>query len=225
LRTENHPSDMEEGIVHMRSSHHLELHQVGTRDMLAVAARGVSVGTDELHTGVGGSVYDTYGRSVLLSRAQVEELHDWLGRWLAEGWDDVPPVQGPTSADIIEHYREVAVRERVRADRERRDGGRLLAAALSLIPAEVQAGRPELEAVAAGEAAAWQHLQADADRGEQARLIFLAGLHQIEDAIRQRDSRRALEQNVEDAEAFIAKIRKALGKVAERGADPVVTSG
>lgn len=209
----------------MRSSHHLELHQVGTRGMLAVAARGVSVGTDELHIGVGGSVYDTYGRSVLLSRAQVEQLHDWLGRWLAEGWDGVPPVQGPTSADIIEHYREVAVRERVRADRERRDGGRLLAAALSLIPADVQAGQPELEAVAAGEAATWQHLQADADRGEQARLIFLTGLHQIEDAIRHRDNRRARDQNVEDAEASIATIRKALGKLAERGAHPAVTSG
>lgn len=202
----------------MRNSHHLELHQVGTRTMLAVAPRGVTIGTDELHIGIGGAVYDTYGRSVLLSRAQVEDLHDWLSRWLAEGWDGVPPVLGPTSADIIEHYRELAVRERVRADHERIDGGRRLAAALSLVPAEVRSDQPELEAIAAQQATEWRHLQADADRGEHARLTFLTGLHQIEEALDRRDAQRTRGQTVDDAETFLSKIRNALRKLAERGA-------
>jgi hypothetical protein len=111
-----------EGNRRVKQSHYLELHQKGTRTLLAVAPRGVAIGTDELHIGIGGAVYDTYGKSVLLSRAQVEDLHDWLGRWLAEGWDGVPPVQGPTSADIIEHYRDIAAREQIRADHERIDG-------------------------------------------------------------------------------------------------------
>jgi hypothetical protein len=204
----------------MRNSHHLELHQIGTRTMLAVAPRGVAIGTDELHIGIGGAVYDTYGKSVLLSRAQVEDLQDWLSRWLAEGWDGVPPVQGPTSADIIEHYRDIAVRERVRADHERIDGDRRLAAALSLIPAEIRSDQPELEAIAARQDTEWQHLQADADRGEQARLTFITGLHQVEEALDRRDAQRTPGQSVDDAEMFLGKIRTALRKLAERGAHP-----
>jgi hypothetical protein len=165
-------------------------------------------------------VYDTYGRSVLLSRAQVEDLHDWLSRWLAKGWDGVPPVQGPTSADIIEHYRDIAVRERVRADHERINGDRQLAAALSLIPAEIRSDQPELEAIAAQQATEWQHLRADADRGEQARLRFVTGLHQIEEALDRRDAQRTLGQDVDDAETFLGKIRNAVRKLAERGAHP-----
>ena len=188
--------------------------------MLAVAPRGVAIGTDELHIGIGGAVYDTYGKSVLLSRAQVEDLHDWLSRWLAEGWDGVPPMQGPTSADIIEHYRDVAVRERVRADHERIDGARRLAAALSLIPAEIRSDQPELEAIAAQQATEWQHLQADADRGEHTRLTFITGLHQIEEALDRRDAQRTLGQAVDDAETFLGKIRNGLRKLAERGAYP-----
>jgi len=204
----------------MRNSHHLELHQIGTRTMLAVAPRGVAIGTDELHIGIGGAVYDTYGRSVLLSRAQVEDLHDWLSRWLAEGWDGVPPMQGPTNADIIEHYRDIAVRERVRADHERIAGDRRLAAALSLIPAEIRSDQPELEAIAAQQATEWQHLQADADRGEQARLTFITGLHQIEEALDRRAAQRTLGQAIDDPETFLGQIRNALRKLAERGAHP-----
>lgn len=204
----------------MQHSHYLELHQIGTRTMLAVAPRGVAMGTDELHIGIGGAVYDTYGKSVLLSRAQVEDLHGWLTRWLAEGWDGVAPVQGPTSADIIEHYRDIAVRERTRADHERIDGGRWLAAALSLIPAEILSDQPALEAIASEQASEWQHLQDDADRGEQARLIFITGLHQIEQTLDHRDGQRALGQAIDDAETTLGKIRKALRKLAERGAHP-----
>jgi hypothetical protein len=204
----------------MQHSHYLELQQIGTRTMLVVAPRGVAMGTDELHIGIGGTVYDTYGKSVLLSRAQVEDLHGWLTRWLAEGWDGVKPVLGPTSADIIEHYRDVAVREQVHADRERIDGARRLAAALSLVPAEILPDQPELETIASQQASEWQHLQDDADRGEQARLIFVTGLHQIEQALEHRDGLRALGQATDDAETNLGKIRKALRKLAERGAHP-----
>jgi hypothetical protein len=34
--------------------------------MLAVAPRGVAIGTDEVHIGIGGAVYDSYGKSVRL---------------------------------------------------------------------------------------------------------------------------------------------------------------
>lgn len=185
-----------------------------------MAPRSVAIGTDELHIGIGGAVYDTYGKSVLLSRAQVEDLHDWLGRWLAEGWDGVAPVHGPTSADIIEHYRDIAVREQIRADHERIDGARRLAAALTLIPAEILAGEPELEAIAAERGRERRHLQDDADRGEQSRRIFLAGLHQIDEVFAHREVQRALGQAVDDAETTLGTIRKALRKLADRGAHP-----
>lgn len=34
------------------------------------------------------------GRSILLRRPAAEALHDWLARWLAEGWDGVPRACG-----------------------------------------------------------------------------------------------------------------------------------
>jgi len=208
----------------MQRSNHLELHQIGTRTMLAVAPRGVAMGTDEVHIGIGGAVYDTYGKSVLLSRAQVEDLHAWLTRWLAEGWHGVAPVHGPTSADVIEHYRDIAGRERIRADHERIDGSRRLAAAMSLVPADVLSTRPDLENIAAQHAREWQHLQNDADRGEQARLTFITGLHQIEQAIDRRHDQRTRGQAVDDAETTLATVRKALRKLVERGAHPNTAS-
>lgn len=204
----------------MKRSNHLELHQIGTRTMLAVAPRGVAIGTDEVHIGIGGAVYDTYGKSVLLSRAQVEDLHAWLTQWLAEGWDGVVPVQGPTSADVIEHYRDIAGRERIRADHERIDGSRRLEAALSLVPADVLSTQPDLEVIAAQHAREWQHLQDDADRGEQARLIFVTGLHEIEQVLAGRHAQQTLGQAVDDAATTLAKVRKALRKLVERGAHP-----
>ena len=208
----------------MKRSNHLELHQIGTRTMLAVAPRGVAMGTDEVHIGIGGAVYDTYSKSVLLSRAQVEELHAWLTQWLAEGWNGVAPVQGPTSADVIEHYRDIAGRERIRADHERIDGGRRLEAAMSLIPAEVLSTQPDLETIAAQHAREWQYLQDDADRGEQARLIFITGLHQIEQVLAGRHDQQTLGQAVDDAETTLAKLRKALRKLVDRGAHPNTAS-
>lgn len=206
----------------MQRSNHLELHQIGTRTMLAVAPRGVAMGTDEVHVGIGGAVYDTYGKSVLLSRSQVEDLHAWLTQWLAEGWDGVVPVQGPTSAEVIEHYRDIAGRERVRADHERIDGARRLKAAMSLIPADVLSTRPDLEAIASQHAVEWQHLQNDADRGEQARLIFIAGLHDIEQVLDRRHDLQTRGQAVDDAETTLAKLRKALRRLVKHGAHPVL---
>lgn len=31
------------------------------------------------------------GRSILLDRQAAQDLHDWLGRWLEQGWDGVKP--------------------------------------------------------------------------------------------------------------------------------------
>lgn len=57
-------------------------------DVLQVLPRHVKPCSDDLllkvfHRTTGG------GRSVLLSRRQAEGLHEWLSRWLAEGWDGV----------------------------------------------------------------------------------------------------------------------------------------
>lgn len=206
----------------MSGSHHFELHQVGTRTMLALAPRGTAIGTDEVHVGIGAYRYDTYGKSVLLSRAQVRDLHAWLGAWLAEGWPGVAPQEGPTNADVIEHYRDVASRERIAADHERIRVGRLLAAALTLIPAEARAGEPDLAAIANDEAAAWKRLQDDADRGENARRIFVQGLHEIGQWLQRRHDARTRRETGDDAEQDLAKVRKALKKLADRGANPHV---
>ena len=65
------------------------LQQTDHNDVLQFGPRYKAAGsyqTDELvasvfHRTTGG------GRSALLRRPQVEELHAWLGRWLAGGWD------------------------------------------------------------------------------------------------------------------------------------------
>lgn len=61
---------------------------VDHNDVLQVGARHKKPCSDDLvlqvfHRTTGG------GRSVLIEREQAAELHDWLGRWLAEGWDGV----------------------------------------------------------------------------------------------------------------------------------------
>jgi hypothetical protein len=58
-------------------------------DVLRLAPRHKKPCTDDVvaaifHRTTGG------GRSVLLTRARVQELRDWADRWLAEGWDGVP---------------------------------------------------------------------------------------------------------------------------------------
>jgi hypothetical protein len=204
----------------MQRSHHLELQQIGNRTMLTAAPRGVALGTDEVHIGIGTAAYDVYGKSVLLSRPQVRELHAWLTRWLAEGWHGVPPVHGPTSADVVEHYRDVAVRERVEADQQRRRAGQRLDAALSLIPADILADQPELAAIAAEHADEWRHLQHDRDRAEQARLTFVTGLHEINQALARRHDLRTRGQAVDDAETTLARVHNAVRTLLERGARP-----
>jgi hypothetical protein len=93
---------------------------------------------------------------------------------------------------------------------------------LTLIPPETLADQPELEAIAAERGREWQHLQDDADRGQQSRLIFLAGLHQIDEVLAHREVQRALRQTVDDADAdaTLGTIRTALRKLADRGAHP-----
>jgi hypothetical protein len=57
-------------------------------DRLHVGPRHVRPVSDELVLSV---AHRTIGdpRSILVSRRDAEELHAWLGRWLAEGWDGV----------------------------------------------------------------------------------------------------------------------------------------
>lgn len=204
----------------MTRSHHFELHQVGTRTMLVLAPRGTSIGTDEVHVGIGAYCYDTYGKSVLLSRAQVRDLHAWLGAWLASGWPGVPAQEGPTNGDVIEHYRNIAVRERLAADHERCRVGRLLTAALSLIPAQDRATEPDLDAIAREDGAVWQRLQAAADRGEAARLIFVQGLHDVDQWLTRRRAARARGEVSDTAEQDLDKLQRVLSKLAKRGANP-----
>lgn len=120
------------------------------------------------------------GRSILASRAQVRELVDWLTRWLEHGWPGVPRAEGPTSVDVIEHYRDIAVRERIAADRVRREAGRQVDAALALIPA----GRRsvDLEQVAKEQGTLWHQLTARADALETTRVQFVAALVRMSQA-------------------------------------------
>lgn len=133
--------------------------------------------SDDVVLSVRHRTYDQ-GRSVLLSRARVRELRDWLDRWLADGWPGVPREEGPTSSDVIVHYREIAVRERIAADRARCDAARVVDAALALIP-PVRRGA-DLAAIAAEQSAVWHRLQGERDTLEETRCRFVRALHDIE---------------------------------------------
>jgi hypothetical protein len=111
-----------------------ELHNT-SNNMLTVGPRLRTPITDDLVLAMQHPTYgDSSRRSVLLSRPQVRELLDWLTTWYEHGWHGVRRAERPTSADIIEHYRDIAVRERLRADHERIDAHRLLHAAVALHP-------------------------------------------------------------------------------------------
>lgn len=45
------------------------------------------------------------GRSILLERSQVEALHEWLGKWLADGWPGVPRKCGRHHSDDVGEWR------------------------------------------------------------------------------------------------------------------------
>lgn len=118
-------------------------------------------------------------RSVLLSRAKVAELHEFTGKWLAEGWDGVPQVEGPTTADDIEHFRDIAVRYQIAADHARIDGNRRVDAALALIPAEHRS--VDLEVVAKAQSEIWRRLQTERDDLEELRCAWLMAMFRIAD--------------------------------------------
>jgi hypothetical protein len=117
-------------------------------------------------------------RSVLLSRAQVRELLDWLAGWYEHGWAGVRREEGPTSADIIGHFEDIAIRERIRADHERADAHRLLHAAIALIPAGHRSH--DLDDIALAQGRAWARLTKQRDRLEQIRCNYIQGLTDIQ---------------------------------------------
>jgi hypothetical protein len=158
-----------------------ELHQTGGNHVLLLGPRHRPPLSDDLVLAVQHRTYAASSRrSILMSRAQTGELLRWLTTWYEHGWEGVPRIEGPTSADVIEHYRNIAVRERLRADHERIDAHRLLHAAIALIPAGHRSG--DLDAVALEQGRAWVRLQADRDRLEQVRLAMVHGLHEIQHA-------------------------------------------
>lgn len=118
-------------------------------------------------------------KSILLSRAQVAELHEFTGRWLTEGWDGVRRVEGPTTADVVEHYRDIAVRYQIAADDARIDGNRRVDAALALIPAEHRT--VDLETVAKAQSEIWRRLTVERDGLEELRCAWLMAMFRIAD--------------------------------------------
>jgi hypothetical protein len=118
------------------------------------------------------------GRSVLLGRAQVREVLDWLTAWYEHGWPGVARTEGPTTADVIEHYRDIAVRERIRADHERIDAHRLLHAAIALVPADCRS--QDLDEAALDQGRVWKRLDRERDHLEHVRRGLVQGLCDIE---------------------------------------------
>lgn len=160
------------------STSRFELHNVGN-SMLTIGPRHHPSLSDDLVLAVGHRTYfASSSRSVLLSRSQVRELLDWLSAWYEHGWDGVPRDEGPTTADIVEHYHDTAIRERIRTDHERIDAHRLLDAAIALVPAGCRSH--DLDDVALEQGRAWARLQKEHDRLEDIRRALVQGLCEIE---------------------------------------------
>lgn len=175
----------------------------GSNTMLTAGPIHVKPISDDLVLAV---VHRTYaqGRSILLSQAKARELHEWLGRWLEHGWPGVPRQEGPTSADVIKHYQDIAIRERIAADHVRSDCGREVDAALALIPVDKRS--VDLVAVARAQSELWHRITAERDALEQTRLSFLTALHEMADA----------------KGATADQLRAVAGKVSARHAHPKV---
>ena len=158
-----------------------ELHETGGNDVLLLGPRHLPPISDDLVLSV---QHRTYGessrRSILMSRAQTGELLQWLSAWWERGWAGVPRAEGPTSVDVIEHYRNIAVRERLRADHERIDAHRLLHAAIALAPPGSRSH--DLDAIALEQGRAWVRLQHERDRLEEVRRGLVQGLGDLQDA-------------------------------------------
>ncbi|GLI03709.1 hypothetical protein [Phytohabitans aurantiacus] len=153
-----------------------ELHNIGDNSALAIGPRHRPALSDDLVLSVRHRTTGD-GRSLLLSRAQTREVLDWLAAWYEHGWAGVPRQEGPTSADVIEHYDRIAVRERIRADHERIDAHRLLHAAIALVPAGCRS--QDLDEVALAQARVWARIEKERDHLEQIRRTLVQGLHEI----------------------------------------------
>lgn len=154
-----------------------ELHNIGDNNVLTIGPRYRPALSDDLvlsvrHRTTGG------GRSVLLSRAQTLEVLDWLGAWYEHGWAGVPRAEGPTSADVIEHYARAAVREQIRADHERIDAHRLLHAAIALLPPGSRS--QDLDDVALDQGRIWARIANERDHLETLRRTLVLGLREIQ---------------------------------------------
>lgn len=119
-------------------------------------------------------------KSVLLSRARATELHEWLGTWLERGWDGVKQEAGESTADVIDHFRQIAIRYQLDRDHARTDAAREVDAALALIPAELRT--VELAKVAAAQSEVWHRRQARIDGLERFRLAIVMLAHDLSGA-------------------------------------------
>lgn len=172
----------------------------GSNHVLTLGPRSDRPSTDDVVLAVGHRTYSG-GKSVLLSRAGARKLRDWLTTWLDKGWPGVPATEGPTDADVINHYQQIAVRGRINADHARCDAARRVDAALALIPPE---RRGDLAAIADQQSAVWHRMHARLDALEQTRALLVRALHDI--------------QFAEGATA--AHLRAAAGRALDRHAHP-----
>lgn len=143
-------------------------------------------------------------KSVLLSRARAAELRDWLSLWLERGWEGVPQVDGESTADVIDHFRDIAIRYQIERDHARTDAAREVDAALALIPAELRT--VDLVKVAEEQSRHWALLQAERNALENFRLACVSLVFEIAQA-----------KNASDDD-----IRKALDKFLDRHNHPEV---
>lgn len=151
----------------------------GSNHVLRLGPRSDRPSTDDVVLAVGHRTYGG-GSSVLLARAGVRKLRDWLTTWLDQGWPGVPAVEGPTDVDVIIHYQEIAVRERIAADRARCEAARMVDAALALIPPEHRSA--DLAAIAAEQSRHWHRLSGERDALEGIRRHLVMDLLDIHHA-------------------------------------------
>lgn len=141
-------------------------------------------------------------KSILLTRARAAELRDWLSVWLEHGWAGVPRQDGESTADVIDHFRDIAIRYQIERDHARIDAAREVDAALALIPAELRT--VDLVKVAAAQSRYWARLQAERDALENFRLACVSLVFEIGQA----------------KSATADDIRKALNKFLDRHNHP-----
>lgn len=136
-------------------------------------------------------------KSVLLTRARATELHEWLGTWLERGWDGVKQEDGESTADVIDHFRDIAIRYKLDLDHARSDFHRDLDAALALIPAELRT--VELAKVAAEQSRHWHRQQAEIEGLERFRLAVVSLLFEMSQArnLTGEQALRALQRTVD----------------------------